>query len=226
MASGESQQQLLLLLPLVVWNHDTNNVMATYLNRSKNILILSYSVLPQKQEAHLCAEVFSHAGLFNESSSSFFQTSSVVRQQPSGFNLCCYMGNLVLHPLEYKEHQKQHQNLLNQALSPQGVVKNPKSKYGSWPGSQRYVFQTAPSVWCKEQCDQSNPVPVQASETHTELEHRPAEFDILTEQILCFNLPVLLFQSYPRSTSRWHTYSHDRSLLKCSSLAPRTESRV
>lgn len=34
------------------------------------------------------------------------------------------MGNLVLHPLEYKEHQRQHQNVLNQALSPQGVVKN------------------------------------------------------------------------------------------------------
>lgn len=103
--------------------------------------------------------------------------------------------------------------------------KKSESKYRSWPGSQRYVFQTAPSVWCKEQCDQSNPAPVQASETHTKLEHHSAEFDILTEQILCFNLPVQLFQSYPRSTSRWHTYSHDRPLLKCSSLAPRTENR-
>lgn len=55
------------------------------------------------EESHLGSEVFSHAGLFNERSPSFLQTSGVVREQPGCFDLCCYMGYLVLHTLQFKD---------------------------------------------------------------------------------------------------------------------------
>lgn len=52
---------------------------------------------------HLCSEVFGHAGLLDEGSAGFLQTSGVVRQQARGFDLRRHVGDLVLHPLDGKK---------------------------------------------------------------------------------------------------------------------------
>lgn len=54
--------------------------------------------------AYLCSEVLGHAGLLDEGSPSFLQTSSVVREQPCSLDLRGHVGDLVLHPLEERHH--------------------------------------------------------------------------------------------------------------------------
>lgn len=54
--------------------------------------------------AYFCSEVLGHAGLLDEGSPSFLQTSSVVREQPCSLDLRGHVGDLVLHPLEERHH--------------------------------------------------------------------------------------------------------------------------
>lgn len=70
--------------------------------------------VPVSGEPHLGSEVFSHAGLLNERSPSFLQTSGVICEQPGCFNLRCYMGYLVLHSLRFKDF---HDNSTEHTIS-------------------------------------------------------------------------------------------------------------
>lgn len=100
--------------------------------------------------------------------------------------------------------------------------------FGNSPGSQRCVFRTGSSAWCKELCCQSNLEPGQASESqrdtrqHTQHHCWEPEWSVVSFNLkeICGVLPEQRFQSCPRSASQWHTCTRDRPVPKCSSLEP------
>lgn len=100
------------------------------------------------------------------------------------------------------------------------------------PGSQRCVFRTVSSVWCKELCGQSTLVQGQASETHRGTSqhirhHCCHEWKIVFnwKELWCV-LPEQRFQSCPRSAFQWHTCTLDRPVPKCSSLVPEESTKL